>query len=552
MSSSETEPVDIAAPRERDESRQRDELLRESEARFRRLADNASDIVFRYRRKPTPALEYVNPAVFAITGYTPEEHSADPHLGLAIVHPEDREQLRAQMQSPAAIPAPLTIRLIRKDGSIVWAEHLMTPIVDGTGEVVAVEGIVRDITRRVLNQQTLERVVEERTREIERRRQVAESLRETLTVLNSDRSISEILDHIVGQGIRLLGADAASIYRLDKSDNILRIRAARGLDADYVAHMEIPVGMAPVGEAVVTRRPVARSITPEQLLAVGDELPPLKRALLERLAAQCRALIAVPLIVKGEAYGGLVAYYASPREFTEEETALAMALGDQAALAIENARLRAHLQETAAAAERDRLARDLHDSVTQTLFSVNLIAGVLPRLWERNLGEARQRLGELRQLARGALAEMRTLLLELRPAVLLEMPLADLLEQLAEAITGRSQLPVTVIAEGQGTLPADVQIALYRIAQEALNNAAKHAGASRCTLAMRCDSNTVSLVVRDDGRGFDALRTSQTHLGLRIMRERAEAIGATLTVTSDLGRGTTVEAAWTAGGGAVT
>jgi PAS domain S-box-containing protein len=357
-------------------------LLRESEARFRRLADSASDIVFRYRRRPSPALEYVNPAVLAVTGYTPEEHYADPHLGLAIVHPEDRELVRATMRSPASIPTPLTIRLIRKDGSIVWAEHHMIPIVDGSGEVVAVEGIVRDITHRVLNQQTLERVVEERTREIERRRQVAESLRETLTVLNSDRSIAEILDHIVGQSIRLLGADAASIYQLDKSDKILRIRAARGLDPDYVAHMEIPVGMAPVGEAVVTRRPVAKAVTREHLLAIRDKLPPLKRTLLERLADQCRALIAVPLIVKGEAYGGLVAYYAAPREFSEEETALAMALGDQAALAIENARLRAHLQQTAAAAERDRLARDLHDSVTQTLFSVNLIAGVLPRVWD--------------------------------------------------------------------------------------------------------------------------------------------------------------------------
>ncbi len=179
MSSSEGHPVDITAPRDRDE------LLRGSEARFHRLADSASDIVFRYRRKPTPALEYVNPAVLTITGYTPEEYYADPHLGLAIVHPEDRALVREAMRSPASIPAPLTIRMMRKDGSIVWAEHRMIPIVDDAGEVVAVEGIVRDITQRVINQQTLERVVEERTREIERRRQVAESLRETLTVPES-------------------------------------------------------------------------------------------------------------------------------------------------------------------------------------------------------------------------------------------------------------------------------------------------------------------------------------------------------------------------------
>ena len=224
--------------------------------------------------------------------------------------------------------------------------------------------------------------------------------------------------------------------------------------------------------------------------------------------------------------------------------ALAMTLGDQVALAIENARLRTHVQEAAAAAERDRLARDLHDSVTQTLFSVNLIAGVLPRLWERNAEEARRRLEELHQLARGALAEMRSLLLELRPAALLEMRPADLLRQLAEATMGRSRLPVTVTAEGDGKLPPDVQIALYRIAQEALNNVAKHSGASRCTLTVRWDSIGARLTVSDDGRGFDPERVSQDHLGLGIMRERAQAIGAALRIAGDPGQGTTVEVAW--------
>jgi PAS domain S-box-containing protein len=540
MSSSDGRSAEIASQRDRDE------LLRESEARFRRLADNASDIVFRYRRAPVPTLEYVNPAVFAITGYTPEEHYANPALGWAVVHPEDRPLLKARLGSPASIPKPLTVRLIRKDGGTIWAEHRMIPILDGGGEVVAVEGIVRDVTQHVLTQQTLERLVEDRTREIERRREVAESLRETLVVLNSDRSIAEILDHIVGQAIGLLRADAASLCQLDPSDNILRIRSARGLDPEYVARMEIPVGMAPVGEAILTRRPVANADIGEQLRAACDALPPHKRTLLAGLAARYRALMAVPLIVKGEAYGGLVVYYVESRQFSEEETALAMALGAQAALAIENARLRAHLQETAAAAERDRLARDLHDSVTQTLFSVNLIAGVLPRLWERNPAEARPRLEELRRLARGALAEMRTLLLELRPAALLEMPLADLLQQLAEATAGRSQLPVAVRAEGQGKLPPDVQIALYRIAQETLNNAAKHSAATQCTVTMRWDANSASLAIADNGRGFDP-RVSETHLGLRIMRERAQTIGAALRVTSERGQGTAVELAWSAG-----
>jgi signal transduction histidine kinase len=109
---------------------------------------------------------------------------------------------------------------------------------------------------------------------------------------------------------------------------------------------------------------------------------------------------------------------------------------------------------------------------------------------------------------------------------------------------GRSQLPVSVSAEGEGKLPPDVQIALYRIAQEALNNVAKHSGASRCTLTVRWDSVGARLTVTDDGRGFDPERISQDHLGLGIMRERAQAIGAALRIAGDPGRGTTVEVAW--------
>ncbi len=526
------------------------EELPATEARFIRLAENASDIIFHYRYKPTRGFEYVNPAVTTITGFTPEECYADPTLGITVVHPEDRPLLESAAADPATAAAPLTFRLVRKDGEIVWVERRVIPILDEANEVIAVEGIVRDITQRVLTQQTLERVVEERTREIERRRRVAQSMRETLAVLNSDRSTAEILDHIVGQAIPLLTANAAAIYRLNPSAQSLRVSSAEGLDPDYVAQMEIPVGKGPVGEAVLHRRPVAAPDLPGKFLEISDQLDPVRRTLIGRLAAQFRALIAVPLIVKDEIYGGLVVFYREPREFSAEETALTVALGDQVALAIENARLRADLQETAVTAERTRLARDLHDSVTQTLFSVNLIAGVLPRLWERNPEEGRRRLEDLRELSRGALAEMRTLLLELRPTALLEMPLDALVQQLAEATMGRGRLPVAVSAEGQGSAPPEVRLALYRIAQEALNNAAKHAEASRATVVVRWTPDSASLIISDDGRGFDPTSVSQAHLGLGIMRERADAIGAVLTVKSDVGRGTTVEVSWTAGSAA--
>ncbi len=150
---------------------------------------------------------------------------------------------------------------------------------------------------------------------------------------------------------------------------------------------------------------------------------------------------------------------------------------------MENARLYEQAQALAALEERQRLARDLHDAVSQTLFSASLIAEVLPRLWERNPAEGQRSLAELHQLTRGALAEMRTLLLELRPAALLEVGLADLLRQLAEAVTGRSRVPIDLSLDKPYPLPPDVQVNLYRIAQEALSNVAKHSGASRATVS---------------------------------------------------------------------
>ncbi len=209
-----------------------------------------------------------------------------------------------------------------------------------------------------------------------------------------------------------------------------------------------------------------------------------------------------------------------------------------------NEQLVTQAREKAAADERQRLARELHDAVTQMLFSASIIAGVLPRLWERDREEGERRLEELRQLTRGALAEMRLLLLELRPAALAEAGLVDLLGHLAEATAGRGGLPVTFEAEGQCTLPPDVQTALYRVTQEALANAVNHSGASEVKVRLSCGRRSAVLIIGDNGCGFDPGQVSPDHFGLRIMEERAEAVGAALTVISARRRGTEVRAVW--------
>lgn len=198
----------------------------------------------------------------------------------------------------------------------------------------------------------------------------------------------------------------------------------------------------------------------------------------------------------------------------------------------------------AAAEERNRLARDLHDAVSQTLFSASLIAEVVPRLWDRNQPEARRRLEEVRQLTRGALAEMRTLLLELRPSSLVDAEIGYLMRQLGEAITGRSRIPVTVTVDGQCHVPTEVKIAMYRIAQESLNNVAKHSGAQEAKLSLACEPNQVTLKVMDNGKGFNVADNSNKSLGMGIIRERAREIGAILSIQSQMNKGTEISVVW--------
>lgn len=200
--------------------------------------------------------------------------------------------------------------------------------------------------------------------------------------------------------------------------------------------------------------------------------------------------------------------------------------------------------EKVAAEERNRLARDLHDAVSQTLFSASIIAEVLPKIWERNQEEGRKRLEEIRQLTRGAVAEMRTLLLELRPTALADAELDELLQQLAESVTGRTRVPVQVKISGAGEIPSNVKMAFYRIAQEALNNVAKHAHAKQAKINLNCSENKFTMDISDDGRGFDTAVVPPDSLGMGIMRERAKTVNATFEIDSKVGNGTTITVRW--------
>ncbi len=390
---------------------------------------------------------------------------------------------------------------------------------------------------------------QERRREADKRRLVAEGLRDILTILNSNRPLDEILESIVKQAIRLTGSNAGVIYRYDAPSQNLIIEAGNGLPEEIRLMQTVPAYRGGAVEAMLAGKPYVLTDISDHL----NKAPARKTsqqtgmgAWLKLINDHFNAYIGVPLVIREETYGSLGLYYVRSKKFSEEEIGLVVAFADQAALAIENARLRTKAEQSAVAAERSRLARDLHDAVTQTLFSASLIAEVLPRLWERKPDEGMRRLEELRQLTRGALAEMRTLLLELRPSALIEAELGELFRHLTDAFTSRARVQVEYAIEGDIDLPPDVKIALYRIAQEALNNIAKHAEATQAELTIHCQPEGLSMTISDNGRGFNPSKVSPEHLGMGIMKERADSIAADLNVISRSGEGTQVLVNWSA------
>ena len=267
---------------------------------------------------------------------------------------------------------------------------------------------------------------------------------------------------------------------------------------------------------------------PVLVLAGGIQNESLRVRLVEVLAPYSRSAaandvtwMAIPLAVSGRTIGVLILAQRGGADLVQDKNGVALALTGYAAVAMENAQLYSRARVAAADEERSRLARELHDAVTQTLFSAILIADVLPEAWDESPEAGREGLQELQQLMRGALAEMRALLLELRPAAIEKKPLGELLPSLCEAFTSRTKVPVDLSVTGDYQYPARLQIAFYRITQEALNNIMKHAQARAVQIALCCADNAISLTVKDDGVGLDPEALSAGRLGLTIMRERA-------------------------------
>ena len=375
---------------------------------------------------------------------------------------------------------------------------------------------------------SLEKKVADRTREL--------AIMNSITsVANQSLDIQEILEEALNKTVEQMGFDAGVAFKLEQHTTTPRLMAQRGFEPTTAIGLVSSYAIAGQGIPAIYLKEV---IT----FGIEDFQDEKLRHQLSQFDFQL--LVYIPLSTKGRQLGFFILGKHEPGQLSPEELSLLSSIGQQIGVAMENAHLYEQAEQAAITAERNRLARELHDAVTQTLFSANLIADVIPRIWKRNPEEGMQNLEELRQLTRGALAEMRTLLLEMRPESLERADIKSLLTQLADAFIGRVRVPVSLVIQGDCELTHEVKIVFYRVAQETLNNIAKHSGARQVELHLECQPGHMNLCIKDDGLGFEAVSIPPGHMGIAIMRERANSIGASLKIESQPGQGTTVELDW--------
>lgn len=423
-------------------------------------------------------------------GYGPGEFERTYPAFLQCVHPEDRQYVVDSVNACVEQGAGYAIehRIVWPDGTVRWVSETGDVLRDPDGQATRMLGVVRDITQRKWMEEDLRASEQEY-------RNLVENISDVIYAVNTEGTmgyVSPAIESFLGYSV--------------------------------------PEVLGRPFEAFIHPEDVARVQANHQRLADGETPGPNQyRALAKSGEVRWMQVSSQPIHRDGRFQGvqGVLT------DITDR------------------VRAREQAEQAAATAERERLARELHDSVTQTLYTVASMAEVLPEVWERYPEEGRRGLGSLRHLTRSALAEMRALLLELRPAALAQRRLGELVQQLAEAMEARTPTSIAVTVTGDRELPDEVQVALYRIAQEALNNVVKHAQADEATVGLSHEADRTVLWIQDDGRGFEPSAVESGGMGLENMNERARGIGAELVLRSQPGEGTEVRVIWAGGHHAV-
>ncbi|MBI5031223.1 MAG: PAS domain S-box protein [Chloroflexi bacterium] len=512
------------------ERKQADEAIRQSEKRFAQVF-HASPIPITITALEDGRYIEVNNAWLKLFGYERDEVIGNSSLSLNIwLEPKQRATMIQQLESTG------TLRdfehLAQTKSGEVRDVLVSAEVIELNNERYNLS-FVYDITELKQTQQTLERRVAERTHELATLNAIAK-------VASRSLDLKEILGNTLDNILRVMSMEFGAAYRIIENSGEAHHRldpiVFRGISeelarfanslSNQTEFFDNAVNVSVVGIPVVWKVEDA----PTEI--------EIKRAL-EKEGIQLIA--SIPLTAKGKLVGVINLGTRAPRTITPEELSLLAAIGQQVGIAVENARLYDQAEQSAAVAERTRLARELHDSVTQSLYSVTLYAEAAAILLESGKHvDAVQHLRELRDTAQEALREMRLLIYELRPLALEKSGFAAALQARLDAVETRGGVKVEFQVEGEERLSLSVQQELYHIAQEALNNTIKHAHAHRVQVHLAFLNDCARLEICDDGAGFDPGKLHRGGLGLAGMKERAQKIGAQLEIKSELGKGTLV------------
>ena len=439
------------------------------------------------------------------------------------------------------------------DGRTIWVETNKVPLTDFDGRVVGTLGTFTDVTERIEAEAELQSTLEvldervrERTSELSRanetlrrefeervrleeqeraQRSHAEALRDTAAAIARSLQLDDVIEQVL-IGVERLCDHERSYVAFYDNEGVLELAGER-----YPGR---PDRGAPEPHTRITD-PLRGWSPPDGADGSGSSgAGPQGRAPMSRV----HGAVVLPLGAAEMRLGCLVIEPRPGQDLSDAEVDRLATLADQASSAISNSRSLVMARSLAALEERQRLANDLHDSVSQTLWTATLLAETLARA--SDLGDKqRDRAERLHALTAGALSEMRTLLLELRPSVIEETPFTDLVHQLVSAFESRRRAKCRVCLDRDVEPLPTVKVALYRILQESLNNVSRHADAENVDISVEVYADALEMRVADDGDGFD-LGSVAEHFGLRIMAERAAEIGATMQAESALGQGTTV------------
>lgn len=515
--------------------RRAEDELRESQRSMQTLLSNLPGMAYRSLPGTPWRIEFVSEGAFDLTGYPPARLAGNGGFSFVdIIHPEDRAALRDHIETAIAEGQPYhhTYRITAASGAEKWVAEQGRAVHDANGDVVALEGIIMDVSDRIQSHQLLEQRVDERTRELGTLLSVSTNVASTL-------ELEPLLGVVMDRFREVVDYIAAAVFTLEGDDD-LQLLDYRGpmarSDLDWNWHLS---EVAHSGEVIQRGEPIiipdVRADTP---LAVAYREKAIRD--LGEVPDYAASWMGVPLIVRDRPIGLLAVDSSELNAYTSRHAELALAFAAQAAVAIENARLYGEAQGKAALEERQRLARELHDSVSQALFGIGLGARTARTLIDQDPARAVAPIDYVLSLAEAGLAEMRALIFELRPEALEQEGLVTALEKQVAALQSRYGIEVELRHDGALQAPPAVEEALYRIAQEALNNVVKHARATHVDLRLERDPTMITLCIADNGSGFDANGSYPGHLGLRTMCERAEKLGGSVDIQSTPGEGSTV------------